>query len=114
VRLSPIASAVTRHEKVGFILKHLTELHRDRTFRVAVDMNKIVEALTPEESEYSGTFKPKTSLGISVFARTIERSAHGNLGGRANGNTPQLQGLLSIGPPSKPFGSRHGVCHGRC
>jgi hypothetical protein len=42
VRISPIAGAVTRYEKVGFILKHLTELHRDRTLRVAVDVNKIV------------------------------------------------------------------------
>jgi hypothetical protein len=31
-------------------------------------------------TEYSGTLKPKTSLGISAFARIIERKAHGYFG----------------------------------
>jgi hypothetical protein len=87
-----------RYEKVGFILKHLTELHRDRTFRVAVDVNKIVEALMPEKMEYSGTLKPNTSLGISVFARIIERSAHGNLGAAPKAILRSCQGLLGLGP----------------
>src|SRR4029077_14734105 len=31
-------------------------------------------------TKYSGTLKPKTSLGISAFARIIERKTHGYLG----------------------------------
>jgi hypothetical protein len=31
-------------------------------------------------TKYSGTLKPKTSLGISAFARIIERKTHRYLG----------------------------------
>jgi hypothetical protein len=60
-------------------------------------VNKIVEALTPEKMEYSGTLKPKTSRGIGAFARIGERKAHGLSRSRAGSNTPQLQGLLGVG-----------------
>ena len=49
-------------------------------------------------TEYSGTLKPKTSLGISAFARTIERKAHGYLGA-----APAAIGLSLSGEDSVAF-----------
>src|SRR4029077_8624040 len=48
-------------------------------------------------TEYSGTLEPKTTLGISAIARIIEPKAHGYLGSRAGGNTPELQALFETG-----------------
>ena len=45
VRISPIAGAVTRYEKVGCILKHLTELHGDRTLRVARRVKNVCDSI---------------------------------------------------------------------
>jgi hypothetical protein len=48
--------------------------------------------------EYAGTLKPKTSLGISAFARIIERKAHGYLGAAPAAILRSCKGFWALGP----------------
>jgi hypothetical protein len=65
-----IAGAVTRYEKVGCILKHLTELHGDRTLRVARRVKNVCDSI----AKSAGTTTMlrcdvKTLPGLSAAAR---------------------------------------------
>jgi hypothetical protein len=91
-------------KKVGFIFKHLTELHRDLTLRVAVDVNKIVEALMP-----SGVlWRVETEKRAEGLAHCQDsRAKDSRISRRRAGGNTQLEGILGgRNPPSKPDGFR--------